>query len=591
MESLFLLGLLLVATALLVTERLRADLVAMLVLSALVLFRILEPGEALSGFSNPATITVACMFVLSAGLQSSGIVQYLGDLLLRHGPRSGTMMMLLTGLAVAPISAFINNTAAVAVFLPLVLRACQGREISPSRLMMPLSFFAMLGGTCTLIGTSTNLIVSSVAQDHGYAPFGMFEFSQLGLILLLFGGAYLLFSSGQLIPERIQAESLTEGFHLNRYLSEVVVLPGSPLIGKTPAEAALGEKYDLEVLGHVRNKVMRSAIDGHGALAEADILLVKAPAAALVGLRDTAGIAVRPGRHPGDADLRSGDSALVEAVITPNSPLVRRTLKGVDFRNHFGATALAIRRHGEDIREKIGHIRLRLGDELLILAPRRNLEKLGKETSFVILQELEVPTLKPVQATTACLIVAGVVAVATLGLYPIATAAVVGAVLMVLTGCLPVRRIYEEIDWTVIVLLGGLIPMGMALESTGAAAQAVDWLLRLSGGWGETVVLSLFFFTASLLTGVMSNAATAALLAPLAITAATALDADPRPFLIALTFAASAAFYTPIGYQTNLLVYGPGGYRFVDFVRAGGPLTLLYWLLSTMLIPVFFPFR
>ena len=518
-------------------------------------------------------------------------MQFLGDVLLRHGPSGGTALMLLTALAVAPISAFINNTAAVAVFLPLVLRACHGRQISPSRLMMPLSFFAMLGGTCTLIGTSTNIIVSSVAQDHGYAPFGMFEFSQLGLILLLVGGAYLLLFSGRVIPERVQPESLTEGFHLNRYLSEVVVLDDSPLIGKTPAEAALGEKYDLEVLGHVRNKVMRSAIGGHGPLAEGDILLVKAPAAALVGLRDTAGIAVRPGQHPDDTALRSGDAALIEAVITPNSDLVRRTLKGVDFRNHFGATALAIRRHGEDIREKIGRIRLRLGDELLILVPRRNLEKLGQETSFVILQELEVPTFKPVQATTACLIVAGVVAVAALGWYPIATAAVMGAVLMVLTGCLPTRRVYQEIDWTVIVLLGGLIPLGMALESTGVAAQAVDGLLKLAGGWGETVVLSLFFLAASLLTGVLSNNATAALLAPLAITCATALDVNPRPFLIALTFAASAAFYTPIGYQTNLLVYGPGGYRFMDFVRAGGPLTLLYWLLASLLIPVFFPFH
>ena len=277
-------------------------------------------------------------------------------------------------------------------------------------------------------------------------------------------------------------------------------------------------------------------------------------------------------------------------MITPNSELEGRSLKRVDFRNRYGATALAIRRHGEDIREKIGHVQLLVGDELLILAPRRSLERLQRQTGFIILEELEVPVVKPAMALTATAIVAMIVTVAALGWVPIAGAAVAGSVLMVLSGCLPARRVYAQIDWRVVFLLAGLIPLGTALETTGAASQAVDWLLRLAGGAGPSVVLGLFFLICSLLTGVMSNTATAALLAPLAITCANSLGVDPRPFLIAVTFAASAAFYTPIGYQTNLLVYGPGGYRFTDFMRVGGPLTLLYWLLATLLIPVFFPF-
>jgi len=597
-SAILVVSLLVLAAVLLATERLRADLVAMLILTALILLRVLEPHEALSGFSNPATIAVACMFVISAGLQSSGVVQFLADRLLQHGPSSSLLLMLLIGVVVAPISAFINNTAAVAIFLPVVLRAAHGNRVSQSKLMMPLSFFAMMGGACTVIGTSTNILVSSIIAERGQhydfepvqvEPFGMFEFSAIGLVLLGVGAAYLLLIGRHLIPERIQVQSLTEGFHLNLYLSEVVVLPGSPLIGKGVIEAQLGQRFDLEVLGHVRDKVMRT-LRGDDALVEGDILLVKARAAALVQLRESAGIAVRPGRHPGDADLRSADSALIEAVIAPGSDLDGRTLKGVDFRNRFGATALAIRRHGEDIREKIGHIRLHVGDELLILAPRRNLERLRRQRSFLILEELEVPVIDPVMATTSIAIVTTVVVVATLGLFSIVEAAVIGAVAMVFTGCVPLRRVYEHIDWTVIVLLAGLIPLGIALETSGAAAQAGNLLLHVAGGYGPGIVLALLFLTSALLTGVMSNNATAALLAPLALSVAAVMQVNPRPFLVAVTLAASAAFYTPIGYQTNLLVYGPGGYRFRDFLRVGGPLMLLYWIVGSLLIPVFFPF-
>jgi di/tricarboxylate transporter len=591
LDELLVLALVVAATVLLVTERMRADLVALVVLGALILLRIVQPAEALSGFSNQATVTVACMFLISAGLQASGVVGYLGDRLLLHGPSSQVALLLLTALVIAPLSAFINNTAVVAIFLPIVLRACQGNHISPSRLMMPLSFMAMLGGTCTLIGTSTNILVSSLAQQHGIRPFKMFEFSILGLILLVAGATYMLLVGRRFIPERIEAEAPAQGFMVNRYLSEVLVLDDSPMIGKSLVEAKLGERYELEVVGHTRDKVLRAVPDGYATLRAGDILLVKAAADTIVRLGPATGLAAKAGRHPDVDSLTSASSVLLEAVVTPNSNLDGRTLKGINFRQRFGATTLAIRR-GEDVREKIGRMRLRVGDELLIVAPRRNLPRLREETSFVVLQELDVPVLHPVRATTACLITAGVVTAATVpGGYPIAMAAVIGGILMVLTGCLPVRRMYQDIDWQVVFLLAGLIPLGVALETTGAAERAVNLLLSMTGSWGPTVVLSLFFLLASVLTGFMSNAATAVLLAPLAITSARVLGVDERPFLIALTFAASAAFWTPIGYQTNLLVYGPGGYRFTDFVRIGAPLTLVYWILATLLIPRFFPFH
>jgi di/tricarboxylate transporter len=588
-QAIVVVTMLVLAAVLLATERMRPDMVAMLTLAVLMLFQILTPKEALAGFSNPATVAVACMFVLSAGLQSSGVVHYLGDRLLAMGVSREASLLLVVGLIVGPVSMFINNTAAVAIFLPIAIRACQGSRISPSRILMPLSFFAMLGGMCTLIGTSTNILVSSLAEDRDIEPFGMFEFTPIGLIFFGAGAIYLLFIGRRLLSERVPAESLTEEFHLGLFLSELIVLEGSPLAGKTLVEANLGERYDLEVLAVVRADGRKFQAEEVARLREGDLLLVKASAASLGKVRDNTGIAVKPGRHPDDADLRSADSAIFEALITPTSHLAGRTLKSVGFRNRYGATTLAIRRHGEDIREKIGKIRLRVGDELLILAPRTNLERLRGENDFLMLEEVEIPVLKPVTAMTSIAIVAGVVISAALGFYTVAVAAIIGSVLMVVTRCLPLRKVYTEVDWQVIFLFAGLIPMGRGLEVTGAADAAVDLMLRVFSGLGPEAVLSVFFFLAMVLTGIMSPKPTAALLAPLAVSTARSLGVDERAFLIALTFAASTAFYTPVGFQTNLLVYGPGGYRFMDFVKVGGPLCVVIWILSWLLIPVFFP--
>jgi di/tricarboxylate transporter len=590
LDAILVAGLLTLATLLLVSERLRADLVALLVLAALVGLRLVEPAQALSGFSNPATVTIACMFVISAALSETGLVGYLGDRLLLHGPTRQGSILLLAAAVIATLSAFINNTAVVAVFLPLLLRACQGNQISPSRIMMPLSFFAMLGGTCTLIGTSTNILVDSIAQEQGIAPFQMFEFSAIGLILLAVGTVYILLVARRTIPETIPAESPDQDFHLNRYLSEVIILEDSPLIGQTVLEARIGERFELEVLAHGREGEMHGVRAGLDRLKAGDLLLVNGSADALMRLNEGVGLAVKPGRHPDVADLKAADAVVLEAVITPTSDLEGRTLKSIGFRNRFGATALAVRRHGLNIREKIGRLRLAVGDELLILAPRQSLDRLKQQTSFLILQELELPTLKPLRALVACAITAAIVVVATLGWFEIVEAAVVGAVLLVLTGCISRRNVYRSIDWQVIFLLAGLIPLGVAMQTSGAAEWAVEWLLRVTGDLGPHAVLSIFFLLTTILTGFMSNTATAALLAPLCITSAQKLGVDPRPFLFGLAFAASAAFWTPVGYQTNLLVYSPGGYRFRDFVKVGGPLTLIVWILCSLLIPLVFPF-
>jgi di/tricarboxylate transporter len=591
LDALLVFGLLVAIVILLATERLRPDLVAMVATVALVGLGLLPAEHALSGFSNPATITVACMFVLSAGLESSGFVRLLGDLVERRGPSSESGLLLLLAVVVAPLSAFINNTAAVAVFLPVVQHTCEAKGLSPSRLMMPMAFLAILGGSCTLIGSSTNILVSAMAAERGLAPIGMFEVTGIGLLFLGIGTVYLLGAGRFLLPRRIEPTRLTDRHRLNRYLFEIVIQPGSPLDGLTLRDARLGEQLDVEVLGIAESGdgELETLPSQDLRLHEGQVLLVKASAEVVARLRTHAGVAIRATLHQDHAHLQSVDTAMIEVVVGANSALDGRTLKGVNFRRQYGATVLAIRRQGVEIREKIGRVRLQVGDELLVLAARHGLAELKLQRDFIVLQEVEHEALHPFRASVAGGIVTAVVVLAATGVYPVVGAALFGAVAMVLTGCVPARTVYRSIHWQVVVLLAGLIPVGIALETSGAAAQMIDGVMWALGDLGPRAVLAGFVLLTYLLTGIMSNNATAALMVPLAIGSAATMGVDARPFLIAIMISASAAFWTPIGYQTNLLVYGPGGYRFADYVRAGGPLNLIYLVLSAVLIPMLFP--
>jgi di/tricarboxylate transporter len=591
MQAILVLAILAGVVALLMTERLRSDMVAMLGLAALVACKVLPVKDALSGFSSPATVTVACMFVLSAGLQATGLVGLVADRLLRHGPRTELGLLLLLVFTIAPLSAFINNTAAVVVFMPIVIRACHAHGISPSKLLMPMVFLAILGGTCTMIGTSTNILVSSLAESRGLPPLGLFEISPLGLIFLVVGAAYLLLMGRRLLPERVKAAALTQAHALGAYFLEVEIPEGSPLAGRTLAEAALGAKHQIEVMANVgTGGRLRVITDQEHILLAGDLLVVKAPAAALPGLDEQAGLVLRRGRHLDEDELKSLESALVEVVIQAGSPLAGRTLKQIDFRGRYGATTLAIRRQGSELRDRIGRVRLRPGDELLVLASRERLAGLRRETDFIALQERDMQVLRPGRAVLAIAIVVAVVMTAALGWLPIVSSALVGSVVMVVSGCLPARRIYTGIDWQVVFLLASVIPLGLALEQSGAADVVVKALMETLGGYGPRVVLGAFILMTYILTGVMSNNATAALMFPLAVSTAVALGVSSQPFLVAIMFAASAAFWTPFGYQTNLLVYGPGGYRFTDYTRVGGPLNLIYLVLSVLLIPLLWSF-
>ena len=578
------------AVACFATERLPVDLVALLVLSALLVSGILTPEQAISGFSNTATVTVAAMFVLSAGLARTGVVSLLGQRLAAVG-RLGLLptlaaLMLLIGV----VSAFINNTAAVAIFLPIVLGLARDMGISPSKLLIPLSFASMFGGVCTLIGTSTNILVSSIAEQHGLAPFGMFELSSLGLVLFAVGGLYLLTAGVRIIPDRRAGADLTQSYGMGDYLTEILLLPESPAVGRTLRESPLVRDLDLDVLEVQRDGRPLPALGAGTTLEAGDLLRVRCDIEKIRRAEEREGIVLKPGLKWREGDLHAAETSLLEVLVAPGSALEGKTLKETGFRQMYGGTALAIRHRGELMRERLATTPLRSGDVLLVEVRSDRISALKRIPDFVIVSEIGSDEPRLGKLPLALAIVAGAVAAATLGLLPIVGSAILGAVLLVLTRCLTLEEAYQAIEWRIIFLLGGILPLGIALESTGAAGLLSSLLVGTVGLWGPVAMVSAFYLLTSLMTEAMSNNATAALLAPIAISAAAALDVDPRPFLVAVTFAASASFMTPVGYQTNTLIYGPGHYRFTDFLRVGTPLNLLFWLIATLLIPRFWSF-
>jgi len=587
MSILFVTLIVIAAIALFASEKFSADIVALMVLGALLVTRLITPTEAISGFSNPATVTVAAMFVLSAGLNRSGALAALGQTLIRHG-KTETALLVLVMLGAAAVSPFINNTAAVAVFLPLVTGAAAARNVSSSRLLIPLSFASQFGGVCTLIGTSTNLLVNSIAEEAGAEGFAMFEFTGLGLIMVAAGFVYFLVAGRWLLPRR-RAAQLTENYGLGEYITELRVLKASPLIGKRVTETHLAEEHDITILEILRGE--RKIWSPHDEpLREGDLLLVQGAVKELFKLKNSLGLEMEPKFQLKDTKLASQELDLVEALLAPQSRLAGRTLRGLDFRWHYKIIVLALHRRGQVVREKLASLRLRAGDALLLLGPKREIERLRDDDNFVLLEPRRDVTLDLRKAPIALGIVATVVLLAAFKVLPIVATALLGCVAMVLTRCLRAEDAYRAIDWKIVMLLAGILPLGLALQKTGATQLLVDHTLGFAQGASPVLALGLIYLTTALLTEFMSNNAAAVLLAPVAISVAAKLGVDPKPFLVAVAFAASTSFATPVGYQTNTMVYNAGGYRFMDFMRVGIPLNLLFWALATYLIPKFWQF-
>lgn len=581
-------GILLAALAIFALDRYPIDFVAFGIMATiLVLGPILNvtPLEAISGFSNRATITVMAMFILSAGVYQTGLINVLAQRMIKFAGGSLLRQMVTVMVVVGPISAFINNTAAVAILIPSVITLARKHHQAPSKLLIPLSYFSQLAGVITVIGTSTNILASSIMDQEGYGTFGMFEFAPIGLLVFAIGGAYLLFIGRRLLPERRVEEPLEESYRIKKYLTEVVVQEGSSLVGKTLGESRLNELFDISILDIYRNGRDLGFLVPDTLLRAGDILFVRAKADELLKFKEMEGLAIAPEVRL--AEMANGkekvEVGLMEVVIGPESTLIGGTLESTNFRIRYNCTVIAMQRRGELIRERLSKVHLGFGDTLLLRGAGFALEQVKREPGFIVTQEVPVEKFRANKVPLALGIVAGVVIIAALGV-PILVTAIVGCVLMVLTGCLKVEEFHTAVRWDVIFLLAGVIPLGLALENTGAA----DWLAGLVVGVADVVppviVLSLFYIMAMILTELISNNATVVVLVPIGIATAEGLGLDARAVVLAIMFAASTSFSTPVGYQTNTLVFGPGGYKFLDFLRVGGPLNLLLAIVTPVII-------
>ncbi len=579
------------ALVLFVREILPIDVTALLILVILVATGVLTPEEGVRGFSNPAPITVAAVLVLSAGLMRTGVVAKIGAAISRLGGSSELAQMAVILISVGVLSAFINNTAAVAMFIPITLGIARDRKISPSKLLIPLSFAGILGGICTYVGTSTNIIIGSILEEDGHAPFRMFEFTPLGGLFLVLGIIYLLFLGRHILPARRKDEDLTSDYRVRDYLTELVIQPRSRLIGKALKETQLSSADDIQILEVRRGEEVFDPLLAEIELAEGDAMTAQGNIDKIVRVQEREGFAIRPKVKFSDDDLQSTDVMLAECVVSAGSGLIDKSLGQIDFRKRFQATVLAIRRHGGEIREQLGQVKLQFGDTLLIQGRRDRLQSLRGSQEFVlIVEDQTLPHYRRSKMVLAVGIFATVITLATLGVFPIMVAAILGAVGMVLTRCITIQESYEAIDFRIVFLIAGTLSMGLALHKTGGAELIAQQMIRIIGPFGPYAVLAALYLLTMVLTELMSNNATAALLTPIALEIAHGIGADARPFAFCIAFAASASFLSPIGYQTNTLVYGPGGYLFTDYLRVGWPISLCLWGLSTLLIPILWPF-
>ena len=588
------LSILVIGFILFVTETFTLDVTALLLLSILFLLGYLSPTEAVSGFSNPAVITIAFLFVLSHALQKTGVLEYIVIRVNRLASRSKILGTAVYLIAIGITSAFVNNTAIVAIFMPVTIRLAHTYQVSPSKMLIPLSYAAILGGTLTLVGTSTNLLVNSIYSANGNVePLGMFEFAQYGVILMSLGLLYLLFFAPRLLPSRTVTSSLTKSYHLGGYLTEMKIVEGSPLLGKTCLERGINYNYDVMVLDILRDKQLITRNIRRTPLKIGDILFVRGTLENFLRMKEIEKVALLTDEKLTQSELEQEDNVLVECLLTDQSELVGRSLMSSNFRQQFGAFILAIRREGDIFRKKIAHVILQAYDTLLVYGPIKKIESLSDKADFIVLGEVEAELRKQRFWWVSIIVILGAIILATLGIMPIMKGAIIGVAFLLALKVITPQESYQSVHWQVIVLIAALIPVGLVIQNTGTSewiGMIISDIARMSSPkWHAHILLALVYLITMILTEVSSNAATAIIMTPIAIAVSGQMGFDSRPFIFAVAFAASASFITPVGYQTNLMVYGPGGYKFSDFIRVGFPIAILFWISAIIFLPMIWP--
>jgi di/tricarboxylate transporter len=585
---------LVVALVAFVAEWLPVDLTALCVAIVLILLGLVTPEEGIAGFSNSATVTVMAMFVLSAGITRTGVIQVIRDRLLVWGGKNPHQQVFVLGALVGPISAFINNTAVVAIFLPIVEDWCKKQKISPSKLLIPLSYATVLAGMITVVGTSTNILASGISAKLGYGEFSLFQFTALGVVTFLAGLIYLTIFAPKLLPDRKSStgEFLEDDYGSKVYLSEVIISPRSNLIGQTLSESGLQRKFNFDVLELIRNKVHLSQPLADKVLNAGDILIVHSSREELLKIKDERGLEifadVKFQKEDIESTITTGEEKLAEVLILSNSRLIGTTLKDLKFRQRYNATVLAIRRGSELLQGRLGKIPLKFGDLLLVQGPKQSFIGLQTTRELLVLEEKEIESLRQDKGIIALMITLLVIIIAAFDIQPILVTSLVGVVLMVITGCLKPGEVYGSIRWDIIFLLAGLIPLGTAMDNSGTTKWLADNLVAIGGNLSGFWILVFFYLITSVLTEILSNNAAVVLMIPVAVEVAKTLGLNPLAFMYAVTFAASNSYLTPIGYQTNTMVYAPGGYKFLDFTRLGAPLNLILTILTPVLIVLFY---
>ncbi|MGE0132647.1 MAG: SLC13 family permease [Blastocatellales bacterium] len=607
-----------------VSEKVPPDVTALLAILALLLTGVLTPVEAFSGFSHPATVSVAAVLVLSSAIERTGLLSMIARRVLAPLGKSESLFVAAIMLAIGLLSAFINNTAAVAIFMPVALEVCRRTGASPGRVLMPMSHAATFGGMCTLIGTSTNLVAHEFARSQGLTGFSMFELGKVGLPMLLAGSAYILFVGRWFLPKNRQEKPGALG-QTDPYLSELIALPGSPWIGREVNAEKFQRDHDVELAGLVRDGQVVNLSESGGHYIAGDSLRVRGPLDKVLALAAREGLELhRPESRDNEAALKTNsdegcdktaapepsatDSAsnkaqpvkeraepvkqtrlpLAEAVVLSTSGLIGRTLKSVRFAERYDAVVLALKRRG-GLSDRPSTTPMHAGDVLVIEGTNESLEALAETRGFLVIGTPAHPEQRPGMLLITLITLLSVIALVSFGVLPIVTAAVAGCAALMLTGCLRPREVYQAIDLSLVFLLAGTLALGVAIEKTGITGAIAKGMAGLTSVTGPFMVMACFFIVAVLVSEMMSNSGTVALLAPVAVSSAAQMGINPMALLAAITFGASASFAMPVGYQTNLMIYGPGGYRFKDFVRMGIALDLILALLALWLIPRFWP--
>jgi len=583
-----------IALVLFITEFFPIDVTALVVLGLLLVLGLVTPDESLSGFSNPAVITIGCLFIMSYALQKSHVLEYVIININKIIDKSQTLGMATYLFCIGIASAVVNNTAIVAIFMPVTIRLADKYNISPSKVLIPLSYAAILGGTLTLVGTSTNLIVNSILVDSSGVSLGMLEFAKFGIIKFVVGLIYIFTIGHKLLPSRVAKSSSITDYSLDGYLTEFKINQNSPLCGKTLLDRKINENYDVIVLdvlrgGEIITSNLRSLI-----LKQGDVLFVKGSFDNFQRLKEIENLALLTDEKLTQEELEQEDHILAECLITDNSELIGQTLQEANFRRSFGSFVLAIRREGEVIRRKLTQFILKPFDTLLVYGPKDRINQLASREGFIVLGKVDASLDSHPLWWLSIFTILFAVIMAIFEIIPIVVGVILGVIALLLARVITPNEAYSSIHWQVIIVIAAFLPMGVAMQKTGLDEIIGNSIGNIVNLFPVDLIpyflLAVIYLITMVLTEIASNVATAIIMTPIALTLATQFGFDPKPFIFAVCYAASASFITPIGYQTNLMVFGPGGYRYSDYIRVGLPLGIILWIISVMVIPIIWPF-